>query len=341
MLAPSYPLTFPAGYTARPARLDDVEAIVATLNAAEQDLLGEQSQTVAGWTREMQFTGMDPETDTRVIVAPGGAVAAFAALWDKEPHVIPEHLGCVHPQHRGRGLGTDLMRWLDERGARCVAEAPPGVRVALQAWVNQLDHAAHALLRDCGYQLARHNLRMIIDFDGPPPEPEWPAGIAVRTFVPGRDERETRLVIREAFRDHWGHVESPFEEDLERWQKFSQSDPDFDPSLWFLAMADGRIVGTSLCHLRSNEDPNMSWVYSVGVLRPWRRQGVAYALLRHSFAELYRRGQRRAALGVDADSLTGATRLYEKAGMRPDPRHQYQIWEKELRTGRDLSTAAK
>ena len=63
----------------------------------------------------------------------------------------------------------------------------------------------------------------------------------------------------------------------------------------------------------------------------------ALALLHHSFGELYRRGKRKVGLEVDAQSLTGATRLYEKAGMRVD--RQYDVYEKELRSGRDLSNA--
>jgi mycothiol synthase len=60
------------------------------------------------------------------------------------------------------------------------------------------------------------------------------------------------------------------------------------------------------------------------------------ALLQHSFRELYARGQKKVGLGVDAASLTGATRLYERAGMHVA--RQYDTYEKELRPGRDLST---
>jgi mycothiol synthase len=79
-------------------------------------------------------------------------------------------------------------------------------------------------------------------------------------------------------------------------------------------------------------------VGTLGVRRPWRRRGVALALLQHSFGEFYRRGLRKAGLGVDASSLTGATRLYRKAGMRSDPAYQYDLYEKELRPGEDLLT---
>ncbi|MCK4450237.1 MAG: GNAT family N-acetyltransferase [Anaerolineae bacterium] len=96
------------------------------------------------------------------------------------------------------------------------------------------------------------------------------------------------------------------------------------------------ITGMSLCCPKTAEDPGMGWVDSLGVRRPWRRRGLALALLHHSFGEFYRRGKRKVSLEVDAQSLTGATRLYEKAGMHVD--RQYVMYEKELRPGRDLST---
>jgi ribosomal protein S18 acetylase RimI-like enzyme len=72
----------------------------------------------------------------------------------------------------------------------------------------------------------------------------------------------------------------------------------------------------------------MGWVKSVGVRRNWRGRGIASALLRHAFAEFYRRGTRKVALTVDAESLTGALRIYERAGMRVVRRKE--IFEKPL-----------
>ncbi|HDL85358.1 MAG TPA: GNAT family N-acetyltransferase [Candidatus Acetothermia bacterium] len=121
-----------------------------------------------------------------------------------------------------------------------------------------------------------------------------------------------------------------------RWRHQIEHDPDFDPSLWFLAMEAEKIVGVSLCWAKAHEDPNMGYVGMLGVRRPWRRRGIGLALLCHSFGALYLRKVRKVGLNVDAASLTGATRLYERAGMRID-RHSY-AYEKELRPGRDLST---
>ena len=74
----------------------------------------------------------------------------------------------------------------------------------------------------------------------------------------------------------------------------------------------------------------------LSVRRPWRRKGLGMALLYHSFGEFYRRGTRKVGLDVDSQNLTGATRLYERVGMRVN--RQYDSYEKELRPGIELST---
>jgi mycothiol synthase len=125
---------------------------------------------------------------------------------------------------------------------------------------------------------------------------------------------------------------------LERWQHFMDHNPDLDPALWFMALDGDEVAGVSLCYAKSHDDPKLGWVGTLGVCRPWRKRGLGLVLLQHSFGELYRRGQCKVGLGVDADSLTGATRLYLKAGMQPDPKYTYYFYEKELRPGIELAT---
>ena len=69
--------------------------------------------------------------------------------------------------------------------------------------------------------------------------------------------------------------------------------------------------------------------------RPWRKRGIGLALLRHSFNEFYRRGKRKVGLGVDAQNLTGALRLYEGAGMHIH--RAFDNYEKEVRAGTEVS----
>jgi ribosomal protein S18 acetylase RimI-like enzyme len=179
---------------------------------------------------------------------------------------------------------------------------------------------------------------MAIKMEAPPSEPTWPDGITVRAFDRQRDAHALVHAIREAFNDHWGHVERPYEEVYEEWVTRMDEDPSFDPSLWFMAVDGEEIVGFSNCYDVTGEGIDVAAVEELGVRRPWRRRGIALALLQHSFGELYRRGQKTVTLWVDVESLTGATQLYEKAGMRV--RHRSDHYEKMLRPGKDIRTGS-
>ncbi|RLC73129.1 MAG: hypothetical protein DRJ03_26560 [Chloroflexi bacterium] len=323
-------------FTFRPATLDDVKPVVDLLNACAVAQTGKPQVDVGEIRTDWRQPTFNLETDTLVVFASDGKLVGYAALWDSAPHVRIFVAGDVHPEYKGRGIGTSLCRWAEERGRQAVLESPAGARVVLVQERLSTHEAARSLLCEQGCRPARHSLRMVIEMDGPPLEPIAPDGIIIRPFRRGEEERAVIQAVREAFTDHWGYVERPFEEEYKEWTYFLNNDPNSDPSLWFVAADGDEIAATSLCHPTLVEDPEMGWVFGLSVRRSWRRRGIALALLHHSFGEFYRRGKRKVGLGVDAQSLTGATRLYKKAGMHVE--RQYVIYEKELRPGRDLST---
>jgi ribosomal protein S18 acetylase RimI-like enzyme len=287
-------------------------------------------------TWKTPITSRSPATNTLAVVAPDRSFAGIAELWDSEPHVHHFVSAVVHPQHQGRGIGAALVGWVEARGRQLLAAAPPDARVILRQFKMSDDISAATLLRGQGYVLSRHNLRMTIDFTQPPPQPIPPAGLLIRPFVRGPEDRALISAVREEFRDHWGYVETPYKQDYEEWQHWMDTGPTCDPSLFFVALDGDEVAGTALCQDRWAEDPESGWIFALGVRRPWRRRGVALALLQHCFWALHGRGKRRAKLGVDAESLTGATRLYEKAGMTLE--RQFDFYELELRAGKELST---
>jgi mycothiol synthase len=65
-------------------------------------------------------------------------------------------------------------------------------------------------------------------------------------------------------------------------------------------------------------DRRRVYVAMVSVRRPWRRRGLARALLAGSIVESREDGFTSASLGVDTDSPTGATALYESLGFAPE-----------------------
>ena len=330
--------TLPEGYLVRPARMDDAGAIVEMWNAWSNHTLGADKFTLQETQADWSTPGFDLSNDTRLVTAPGGEIAGYYEVWDiDEPHVRLHCWGLIHPEHTNLGIGSLLLAWAEERARQALDKAPAEVRVVLLAHGLSKEEAAMQLFRDAGFEFIRHSLRMVIRMNGQPPAAEWPKGITVRPMIVGKEERAVVHAIRDTFQDHWGYVESPFETEFEQWKHYMENDESYDPTLWFLAMDGEKIAGISLCRSEAYDDPEMGWVRTLGVRRPWRRRGIGLALLAHSFRAFHQLGKRKVGLGVDAKSLTGAKRLYEKAGMRSDPEHQYSIYEKELRPGVDLS----
>ncbi|MEJ5309229.1 MAG: GNAT family N-acetyltransferase [Anaerolineae bacterium] len=323
-------------YIYRPARMEDVEAVTNLFNVCSMEEVGAAQFVVEENRTWWQSPGFNLEADTHAVATPDGNIIGYADIWDVEPHVRLHGWARVHPDYRHNGIGGHLAQWLEARARESIPKAPADARVVLLQSVITHDEVSQALLREQGYQLVRYFFRMVIELDAPPPEPVLPEGITIRPFIQGQEERALVEADREVFKDHWGYVEQPFEEEFARWMYRINNDPDYDPSVWFVAVEGDQIVGMSLCSPKMIEDPDMAWVNILGVRRAWRRRGVALALLHHTFGEFYRRGKRRVGLGVDASSLTGALDLYKKAGMQPV--RQYANFEKELRPGVELST---
>jgi mycothiol synthase len=319
----------------RPASLEDLPEAVAMFNLCSCESIGKDEFDLEDYRNEWQDPGIDLAADTRVAQTPDGAIVGCIEVWNTPPYVNCWIWGRVHPEFRGQGIGTALMDWAEERARIALDRAPDGARIKLEAATISSHLPSAELLADRGYSVARYSMTMERTLDGELPAPIWPAGIAVRTMQPG-EELAVYRVENETFRDHWGHAEAPESEGYPLWRHRAIEDPNHDPSLWFLAWDGDQIAGVALCQPFRIGEPDTGWVSTLGVRRPWRRQGLAEALLYHSFVELRRRGRTSVGLGVDASSLTGATRLYEKVGMRAT--REFVTYEKELRSGRDLTT---
>lgn len=324
-------------YTIRPATMDDVAAVTELENICCIEESGRPEMKESDMRLEWQTPGFDLATDTRLMHDPAGKLVGFIGVYDtSKPHVNIFLGGRVHPEYRGQGIGTAMLQWAEERARQSIAKAPEGAQVTVSQGCLSTASATADLLKLQGFALTRHFWRMVVEFDGPPAPPQLAEGITIRPYDPATELPAVVKALGDSFKDHWGYVDEPFEEKLERWEQYIRDHETFDPRLFFLAVDGDQIAGISLCWPTTVEDPEMGWVGTLGVRREWRRKGVGLALLLHSFNEFYARGQQRVGLGVDASSLTGATRLYEKAGMRAD--RQWDRYEKVLRPGVDLRT---
>ena len=274
---------------------------------------------------EWEAPGFNLETDTWVVTTAEGRVVGYEEFVNRFAHASLQGDGYVHPDYMGNGIGTAMLRVLEARARKDMELAEPEHRVFIRNGMSIGDTVSREMHEAEGYKPIRFFWRMEITLDEPPLASIWPEGIELRPFDV---DAHTYLVYRadeEAFSDHWGHTPHPFEE----WQHRMIEGENFDPSLWFVAWEGDQIAGYTLNRYRNES----GWVGSLGVRRPWRKRGLGLALLYHSFADFYKRGTKVISLGVDAANLTGATRLYQKAGMHVAA--EYVTYEKELRPGRE------
>lgn len=272
------------------------------INELSRALYGEDETT----PEEMRdwFATSDP---VRLVAErPDGALVGYAdmvdAALDHERFWIDFR---VPPAADADEITAELLRAMEERATR---RAEPGATV--RVFIAEPDERARRSVEEAGYELFRHSFRMEIDFDGDVPAAEWPEGISVRTFVRDEDDHRVWEAHQDAFEGAFEHATWPYES----WREWAFSES-FDPSLWFLAEDGREIAAVCLCKSNAGPDGELAWVNVLGVRRPWRRRGIARALLLHAFAEFRSRGRRGAGLGVDGLNPTGAVRLYEGAGM--------------------------
>lgn len=223
-----------------------------------------------------------------------GAVAGGEGAWSGEL--------VVHPAHRRRGHGTALVAAL--------ADAADGR--GLRIWAHGDLPAAAAFAKTTGFTRARELWQMLMSLrDTALPQPVLPAGVTLRTFVPGSDDEEWLAVNRRAFAHHpeqggWTRA------DLE----LREAEPWFDPAGFFLAERSGKLVGfhwTKVHPSGGTDGGPIGEVYVVGVDPRGQGGGLGKALTIAGLAHLRGRGLAEVMLYVDGDN-TPAARLYESLG---------------------------
>lgn len=220
--------------------------------------------------------------------------------------------GSVLPKWRRRGVGTALLAENIRLSRDLARTHDTDRRRILGSWTSDRMVGAHALLRKSGFEQARWFFEMTRQLNEPIPDVPLPDGIEVRAI--------TDAMLRgiwdadvEAFQDHWGG----FDSSDASFQRFI-GDPSFDPTLWAIAYDGDEVAGGVINAIEADENAALGvrrgWLHSVFTRRPWRRRGLARALIARSLVLLRDRGMDTGILGVDADNPTGALGLYEGIG---------------------------
>lgn len=334
------PDRIPEGLLVRKARMEDLGKLHRFHQRYNRQYLdGEEAISRGELRNEWETPGFDLGESVRVVYDTGGRMVGMVEVWDEDdPPVHPFLWWMVDARYEDSGLGRWLVAWGIQRSRRALKRVGDGVRVSLRTAVHHEVHYAARVMDELGFDLFRHSFRMKVHFEGPPPKPEWPEGITVRPYRPDQDSETVYRVDDEVFQDHFGYVQQPFEEGFRRFMHNMTGSDRYDPGLWYLAVEEEEVVGICLGSKWGYSSQDVGHVSVLGVRRPWRRRGIARALLLHCFGEFYRRGYRSVDLGVDAGNLTGALGLYRAVGM--EVARQLDKYELELRSGREVSVTA-
>jgi len=292
----------------------DLQAVLELVRAYDAAVYGDSDWTENDLRDE--WAKAELERDAWLIEL-DGRLAGYAIFEVRPDGPVAD--GYVHPDFRGRGVGTKLLQLSEERARE---EPTASAGRPLQNATLADDTAAATLFSSHGYRPVRHFWKMVAELDQPV-EARPLDGVVVDRYRHPEDARAIYDARNEAFAEARGVRAPNFEEFEQRLFRSAR----FDPRLWWVARHRDELVGFAICDWKRNGD--WGWIASLGVRRPWRRRGIGEALLRAAFAEFMRRGERRVALGVDAANPTGATRLYERVGMRV--LWEAVVYEKDLR----------
>ena len=307
--------------------MEDGPGIVDMVNEESTALVGAAFTSIDWIAAPWTAPGADLERDFGVVVGPAGDLAGYFFIESDPPHTSVFSIGAVALGHHGRGVGAAVVEELERRAEHFAAAAPPGEPVVWRMGALAEEPLVARLLTVHGFELRRVFWVMKRWFDGPPEPPGEVSGITFGTVAPGC-EGEVYECLAEAFEDHYGDGLQPRDVWLHTHVTAVER---HDPSLWHVARLDGAVVGALLGQPAADEDLTLGYVALFGVRRAQRRRGIGHELLSRSFTQFYERGCAGVMLYVDSESTTGATRVYERAGMTSQPR--FCNWERLLGAG--------
>jgi GNAT superfamily N-acetyltransferase len=274
----------------------------------------------------------NPETDMQMVEDTAGTLVAYARVfWSVDDNNVQRFFFVfnIHPEHRTLELNRDLLKWVEKHSQELASTLPHDGRRALYAQVRNADIETVFLqaLDSEAYTPIRYFNLMARDLSEPINPLPLPDGLTVRLVA----ESEYRILfdgMDEAFLGHWGHAPAT-DENYKNWL----TSPTFNPKLWQVAWDGDQVAGGVLNFIdepaNQQFDFKRGWADPIFVRRPWRKRGLARALIMRSLQLLKDAGMTEARLGVDTQNASSAFALYESCGFKRVVRSVF--YEKEIK----------
>jgi mycothiol synthase len=258
----------------------------------------------------------DPVADV-LVVERDGAVVGYARAGTRvelDGTQVYELVPFLEADVVGRDVFLAAAATIEDRLREIAVGKPDGPRV-FATFGGADEPVRDAVLRSLGYAPVRWFTEMVRPSMDDLPDSPLPAGLEIREVEPDH-LRSIWAADQEAFRDHWGFAESG----EAAFEQFRSDPVQGDTSLWRVAWDGDEVAGQVRSYISVDENEQFGrsrgYVEHISVRRPWRRRGLARALIAASFPLLRARGMTEAALGVDTENVSGAFRLYEACGFR-------------------------
>ncbi|MCO1337724.1 hypothetical protein BJH93_02290 [Kocuria polaris] len=303
----------------RPITARDVEPWADLLNAVSTtDDFGE-TFTPVELAEGLEAPGFTPASDS-LSWWDGGVMIAAAEVSVRqltaEDGIAKAFVdGAVHPAYRGRGIGTAIMGWGQQRALALAAERHPGREVQLDTWNMTAQSSYASLAADWGYSPVRYFSEMRVELEGweaPTVDARAEQILATTSRIDAELSTLAHRAHLEAFRDHWNYTPGT----IEKWEHFT-SGSTFRPEYSRLALdasnPEDPVDAYIFC--QQNTDDEL-YVALVGTRRRARGRGLATTLLADVVHQAQEAGLAAVTLGVDAASPTGAGGVYERVGFR-------------------------
>lgn len=304
-------ISFPPDLTLRSVTRDDLQALTELVRAWELADVGQTATLPADIEDMWEDTNL--ATDAFALVTSTGQFVGYTAVSPDDEYIRLDVHTCVHPSQRQRGLEHALLALAEERASQLLAEADEPIPALIRGWA--FNDAQRGLLVQEGYQVTSNEVNLDILLEHEPDAPQNIQGITVRPYQPEQDERAIYTVIQESFQDIGGHPYRTFEE----WSERATGHSHFDPAQTYVALDGAQVVGAITCRTYASEDyegDQEGHITQLGVLRSWRKRGIARHLMQRVFTAYHQRGIQHITITVDAHNSTGARQLYEAMGMR-------------------------
>jgi len=329
----------PTGYTMRPAVFEDAEAIAKMANDYWAHFGVIENNKPEEFISDWKDSKFDIDRQTRIVFDADEKIVAFITVWNNSEIPVGNYISwTTQPNIDYDAVMTPVFDWAIAEARTSVDRCPPDVRVKVTTGGSDEDEARQRFIESQGLKHVRNFYRMLIEMDEAPPAPKLADGFIIRPFDYETELEKLVQALLDGFRDHWGFWEEPFEEEVRDFKEGLDNDEQFDESVHFVVVHEetGDFAGVCLCRDPEWGYDDVAYVKELAVVPKYRKKGIALAMLHHTFTEFWNRGRKDVALHVDASSLTGATRLYERAGMHVN--RLFKNYELELRAGRDITT---